>query len=162
MSSIVIDSPVGFIEIKGTEEFISSALFYDKPPTPTSDDTPQLLFKAAAQFQEYFSGTRKEFDLPLQQTGTDFQQKVWAELCKIPYGETISYLDLAKRLGDVKSIRAAGTANGKNNISIIVPCHRVIGTDGSLTGYAGGLFRKDWLLRHEGGWPNTKQISLFD
>ncbi|HET6990168.1 MAG TPA: methylated-DNA--[protein]-cysteine S-methyltransferase [Bacteroidia bacterium] len=162
MSSIVIDSPVGFIEIKGNEEFISSAMFYDKPPVPSADETPQLLFKAAAQFQEYFSGTRKEFDLRIQQTGTDFQQKVWAELCKIPYGETISYLDLAKRLGDVKSIRAAGTANGKNMISIIVPCHRVIGTDGSLTGYAGGLFRKDWLLRHEGGWPNTKQISLFD
>ena len=161
MSSIVIDSPVGFIEISGDENLITSAKFYDKPPTPSSDITPQLLFKAAAQFQEYFSGTRTAFDLPLQQPGTEFQQKVWAELCKIPFGETISYLELAKRLGDVKSIRAAGTANGKNNIAIIVPCHRVIGSDGSLTGYAGGLFRKDWLLRHEGGWPNTNQISMF-
>jgi methylated-DNA-[protein]-cysteine S-methyltransferase len=162
MSSLILDSQVGLIEIMGTEEFISSALFIEKAPLPSTEKIPLLLMDAKRQFLEYFSGSRKSFDLPLQQTGTEFQQRVWAELCKIPFGETISYLELAKRLGDVKSIRAAGTANGKNKISIIVPCHRVIGSDGSLTGYAGGMHRKDWLLRHEGGWPKSEQLSFFD
>ena len=161
MSTLIFDSPVGIIEIKGTDEFISEAEFRDKAPLPSAEKTPALLIDAKRQLLEYFSGSRKEFDLPVQQTGTEFQQKVWAELCKIPFGETISYLELAKRLGDVKSIRAAGTANGKNKIAIIVPCHRVIGSDGSLTGYAGGMHRKDWLLRHEGGWPKGEQLSLF-
>ena len=151
MSSLIFDSQVGLIEIQRTEEFISSAMFIEKAPLPSIEKVPHLLMDAKRQFLEYFSGSRKEFDLPLQQTGTEFQQRVWVELCKIPFGETISYLELAKRLGDVKSIRAAGTANGKNKISIVVPCHRVIGSDGSLTGYAGGMHRKDWLLRHEGG-----------
>lgn len=160
ISSLIIDSPVGLIEIQGTEEFVSSAMFIEKAPLPSAEKAPLLLMDAKRQLLEYFSGSRKEFDIPLQQQGTDFQQKVWAELCKIPFGTTISYLELAKRLGDVKSIRAAGTANGKNKIGIIVPCHRVIGSDGSLTGYAGGMHRKDWLLRHEGGWPTHEQYSL--
>jgi methylated-DNA-[protein]-cysteine S-methyltransferase len=136
-------------------------LFIDKAPLPSIEKTPLLLLDAKRQLLEYFSGSRKEFDLPLQQEGTEFQQKVWAELYKIPFSETISYLELAKRLGDVKCIRAAGTANGKNKIAVIVPCHRVIGSDGSLTGYAGGMHRKDWLLRHEGGWPKSEQLSMF-
>ncbi len=160
MPSLILDSPVGLIEIKGSEEFISSALFIDKAPLPSAEKIPLLLLDAKRQLLEYFSGSRKEFDLPLQQDGTEFQQKVWAELCKIPFGETISYHDLAKRLGDAKTIRAAGTANGKNKIGVIVPCHRVIGSDGSLTGYAGGIDRKDWLLRHEGGWPKHEQYKL--
>jgi methylated-DNA-[protein]-cysteine S-methyltransferase len=162
MSTLIFDSPVGVIEIKGTEEFISEVKFHDKAPLPSADKVPLLLLDAKRQLLEYFSGSRKIFDLPLQQDGTEFQQKVWSELCKIPFGETLSYLELAKRLGDVKSIRAAGTANGKNNIAVIVPCHRVIGSDGSLTGYAGGMHRKDWLLRHEGGWPKSEQLSMFD
>ncbi len=160
MTSLILDSPVGLIEIKGSEEFITSALFVEKAPLPSAEKTPLLLLDAKRQLLEYFSGSRKTFDLPLQQDGTEFQQKVWIELCKIPFGETISYLELAKRLGDVKTIRAAGTANGKNKIGVIVPCHRVIGSDGSLTGYAGGMHRKDWLLRHEGGWPKQEQYKL--
>jgi methylated-DNA-[protein]-cysteine S-methyltransferase len=162
MHSLIIDSPVGLIELRGTEEYLSAALFIDKAPLPSVEKTPLLLLDVKRQLLEYFSGSRKAFDIPMKQDGTEFQQKVWAELCKIPFGITISYLELAKRLGDVKSIRAAGTANGRNSIAIIVPCHRVIGSDGSLTGYAGGMHRKDWLLRHEGGWPKQEQFSLFE
>ncbi|MDQ3110206.1 MAG: methylated-DNA--[protein]-cysteine S-methyltransferase [Bacteroidota bacterium] len=162
MTSLILDSPVGLIEIKGTDEFISSALFIEKAPLPDLEKVPHLLMDAKRQLLEYFSGSRKDFDLPLKQDGTEFQQRVWTELCRIPFGETISYLELAKRLGDVKCIRAAGTANGRNNLAVIVPCHRVIGSDGSLTGYAGGMHRKDWLLRHEGGWPKSEQLSMFD
>lgn len=108
-----------------------------------------LLQKAMQQLEEYFRGNRKQFDLPLNPQGTPFQQKVWNELLKIDYGSTATYLQMAKRLGDVKAIRAAASANGKNPIGIIIPCHRVIGADGKLTGYAGGLHRKQWLLEHE-------------
>ena len=107
---------------------------------------------------KYFEGKRNQFDLNLNPAGTDFQKKVWNELLQIPYGKTCSYLDIAKRLGDPKSIRAAATANGKNPLWIVIPCHRVIGSDGSLTGYAGGLWRKKWLLDHENP---VKQTSLF-
>ena len=159
--SLVIKTPVGLIEISSTDDFISSILFFDEDPNSTTEKIPQLILDAERQFQEYFSGERKIFDLPIQQTGTDFQQTVWKELQNIPFGETISYLELSRRIGDVKSIRAAVTANGKNKLNIIVPCHRVIGSDGSLTGYGGGLHRKEFLLRHEGSWPVGKQISLF-
>jgi methylated-DNA-[protein]-cysteine S-methyltransferase len=101
------------------------------------------------QLDEYFAGQRIEFDLQVTQTGTSFQQTVWNELCNIPYGKTISYLELSKRIGNVKAIRAVGTANGTNHVSIIVPCHRVIGSNGSLVGYGGDLWRKKWLLEHE-------------
>ncbi len=99
-----------------------------------------------------------QFHFPIQQQGTDFQQKVWAELTRISAGKTISYLELSKRLGNTKTIRAAGTANGKNNIAIAVPCHRVIGSNGSLVGYAGGLWRKKWLLNHEAKYCNGQQL----
>jgi methylated-DNA-[protein]-cysteine S-methyltransferase len=101
------------------------------------------------QLKEYFAGNRLQFDLPIFQIGTDFQQKVWDEVYKIPYGDTCTYSLLAHKIGDIKSIRAVGTTNGKNKIAIIVPCHRVIGSDGSLTGYAWGLDKKEWLLKHE-------------
>jgi methylated-DNA-[protein]-cysteine S-methyltransferase len=159
--SHIIESPTGFLEIRGTDEFVSVIHFHDTAPAVPATEAPQLLLDAAAQLNEYFAGKRTAFDFPVQQTGTDFQQKVWAELTRIPFGETISYLELSKRLGDVKAIRAAGLANGKNNVAIVVPCHRVIGSDGSLTGYAGGLHRKEWLLRHEGGWPKNEQMRLF-
>jgi methylated-DNA-[protein]-cysteine S-methyltransferase len=114
-------------------------------------DDPVLL-EASRQLQAYFAGERREFDLPLAPYGSDFQRRVWNALLEIPYGETISYLELARRLGDPRAVRAVGSANGRNPISIIIPCHRVIGADGSLVGYGGGLERKRWLLRHEAAY----------
>lgn len=117
--------------------------------------------ECAAQLAEYFDGKRTEFTFAIEQPGTEFQQRVWKELLNIPFGKTISYHELAVRLGDPKCIRAAGTANGRNNIAIVVPCHRVIGSDGSLTGYAGGLDKKEGLLRLEHSLPGMNQTSLF-
>jgi methylated-DNA-[protein]-cysteine S-methyltransferase len=119
-----------------------------RPAREPAEDK-NLLNQCIAQLDEYFVGKRKTFDIPIQQEGTDFQQRVWKELQNIRFGKTISYLQLAQRLGDVKSIRAAASANGRNKLNIIVPCHRVIGSNGSLTGYGGGLPRKKWLLDHE-------------
>lgn len=119
---------------------------------------PIVLQSCIVQLEEYFAGKRTEFNLTLAPKGTEFQQKVWKELHKIPYGKTCSYLELSKKLGDVKAIRAVAAANGKNPLWIVTPCHRVIGSDGSLTGYAGGLWRKQWLLNHE---SPVKQQSLF-
>lgn len=141
-------SPVGVLEIIANETAIESLLFVDTVSTTATDQHP-LLNTCTTQLEEYFAGTRQVFELPIQQKGTDFQQRVWQELIHIPFGKTISYLQLAKQLGDEKVIRAAGTSNGKNAIAIIVPCHRVIGSNGSLVGYAGGLARKQWLLEHE-------------
>src|SRR5690606_10608058 len=123
-----------------------------------SDQIPDGLKDAAQQLREYFAGTRRDFQLRLNPKGTDFQKSVWNELLQIPYGTTISYLALSRRLGDVKAIRAVAAANGQNPFWIVVPCHRVIGSDGSLTGYAGGLWRKKWLLEHESPY---KQQTLF-
>ena len=123
-----------------------------------STKIPEELKEAVLQLQDYFDGKRTTFTFPLNPSGTDFQKKVWDELLHIPFGKTCSYLDLSKKLGDVKAIRAVASANGKNPLWIVVPCHRVIGTDGSLTGYAGGLWRKKWLLEHENP---TLQESLF-
>jgi methylated-DNA-[protein]-cysteine S-methyltransferase len=114
------------------------------------DATVEPLAATLEQLSEYFAGTRRVFDLPLRLQGTAFQQRVWRELREIPYGETWSYGQLAKRIGNPSASRAVGLANGRNPISILVPCHRVIGADGSLTGYGGGLERKRWLLAHEG------------
>ncbi len=116
---------------------------------------------AARQLKEYFAGKRREFDLPLRMEGTEFQQRVWRELTKIPFGETRSYGQLAKRIGNPNGSRAVGLANGRNPIAIIVPCHRVIGADGSLTGFGGGLDRKEWLLTHE-GQPVTSELAFGD
>ena len=121
-------------------------------------EIPDSLSKSVNQLREYFDGKRETFDFKTNQKGTPFQQKVWNELCNISFGKTISYLELAKRLGDPNVIRAAAAANGKNKLWIVVPCHRVIGSDGSLTGYAGGLGRKKWLLEHEN--PSLQQ-TLF-
>jgi len=116
---------------------------------------------AARQLKEYFAGKRREFNLPLRMEGTEFQQRVWRELTKIPFGETRSYGQLAKRLNNPNGSRAVGLANGRNPIAIIVPCHRVIGADGSLTGFGGGLDRKEWLLTHE-GQPVTRELAFGD
>lgn len=124
----------------------------------TSTEIPVVLQECVQQLSEYFNGTRKQFDLKLNPQGTDFQKKVWNELLNVPFGKTKTYLEQSKQLGDVKAIRAVASANGKNPIWIIIPCHRIIGSDGSLTGYAGGIWRKKWLLAHEN--PSTQQ-SLF-
>ena len=142
-------SPIGLMRISGTETFISEMVFEDSPRPQSPEngmEMPLLVVQAIEQLIQYFQGQRRVFDLPLNQQGTDFQQKVWHELINIPYGRTISYLELSRRLGDTKSIRAAASANGKNNICIIVPCHRVIGSNKDLIGYSGGLWRKKWLL----------------
>lgn len=120
----------------------------------------EVLEKCKLQLESYFSGSLLNFDLPLAPEGTEFQQKVWTELLKIPYGETITYMDMAVRLGDPKCIRAAGTANGKNPIAIVIPCHRVIGAGNKLTGYAGGIWRKKMLLELEMKYNPTKR-TLF-
>jgi len=151
-----IQTPIGTAELKGDENGLASITVLDnKKPNGTF---PDVLVDAAKQFQEYFNGDRTVFNLELNPSGTDFQKKVWNALLKIPFGKTISYLELSKQLGDVKAIRAVASANGKNPLWIVVPCHRVIGTNGDLTGYAGGLHRKKWLLEHE---SPAKQTTLF-
>ncbi|MES2847959.1 MAG: methylated-DNA--[protein]-cysteine S-methyltransferase [Bacteroidota bacterium] len=158
----IMASPVGALAITANEEAVNAVLFIKEDSViPTvGESSNQLIKKCVSQLNEYFAGTRKVFDLPLQQNGSVFQQNVWQQLLKIDYGKTISYLQLSKRVGDAKAIRAVGTTNGKNKIAIIVPCHRVIGSDGSLTGYAGELWRKKWLLEHEGKFANGVQ-TLF-
>lgn len=159
-------SPLGNILIECTDDFITALLFENKSNEQQSTDMANeelphqhaLLSKCLLQLQEYFEGSRKKFDLPIQQNGTPFQQKIWAALIQIPYGKTISYLELSKRTGDAKAIRAVGTTNGKNQLSIVVPCHRVIGSNGTLTGYAGGLWRKQWLLEHEAKFEHGVQM----
>ena len=156
MGTVNIKTPLGMTTIKGDENGIAIISIADEGEI--SKVIPPVLQEAVTQLQDYFDGKRTHFDLKLNPAGTDFQQKVWKGLCEIPFGKTMSYLELAKQLGDVKAIRAVASANGKNPLWIVVPCHRVIGTDGSLTGYAGGLWRKKWLLEHEN--PSTQQ-SLF-
>jgi len=148
-------SPLGIIAINITDQCVAELLYTEGLEhdgalgvAPEGPDE-KILAECVAQLDQYFSGTRKIFDLPFRQSGTPFQQKVWHELSAIPYGKTISYRQLALRLGDAKSIRAAASANGRNKLNILIPCHRVIGSDGSLTGYGGGLHRKRWLLDHE-------------
>ncbi len=157
MKTAFIQTPIGILELNGNGEGISSLLFKDES-IEVSEKIPIELKKAAQQLQEYFEGKRTVFSLKLIPKGTDFQKKVWYQLQEIPYGKTTSYQQMANQLGDPKVIRAAATANGKNPISIIIPCHRVIGSNGSLTGYAGGLQRKKWLLEHE---SPSKQQTLF-
>jgi methylated-DNA-[protein]-cysteine S-methyltransferase len=152
-------SPIGILKLQCSDEHIKAVLFAEEA-TDLHNDKHQLLQQCAKQLDEYFEGVRKEFDLPLNQNGTAFQLKVWDLLYQIPYGKTISYNQLSKQYGDLKAIRAVASANGKNNLSIIVPCHRVIGSNQSLTGYAGGLWRKKWLLEHEARFHSGVQ-QLF-
>ncbi len=145
-------SPVGLLKIAATENFITEILFIDnieKPHIDHKKKIPPIIINCIEQLIQYFNGERRIFDFVMNQDGTEFQKKVWHELFNIPFGKTISYLELARRLGDTKVIRAAASANGKNNIVIVVPCHRVIGSKNDLVGYGGGLWRKRWLLEHE-------------
>lgn len=148
---------IGTAKIRGNNEGIQYIIFIDED-IETSINIPDFLEPCLRQLKEYFKGIRKDFSVKLNPAGTDFQNSVWNELKKIPYGKTCSYMEQTKNLGNIKAIRAVASANGKNPISIIIPCHRVIGSDGSLTGYAGGIWRKKWLLEHENP---SRQISLF-
>jgi methylated-DNA-[protein]-cysteine S-methyltransferase len=141
------NSPVGTLKIQCTSSHVVLIHFVNEPGL--ENDSTELLDKCIIQLDEYFEGKRRDFDLPLSQQGSSFQTNVWEHLLKIPFGKTISYLQLSKQIGDVKAIRAIAAANGKNNLAIVVPCHRVIGSDAKLVGYAGGLWRKKWLLEHE-------------
>ena len=141
------NSRLGYLKIQCTHSKVV-LIHFTNELGPEDDDT-ELLQECIAQLDEYFSGKRKDFALPLGQSGSAFQITVWEHLLKIPFGKTISYLRLSKQIGDVKAIRAIAAANGKNNLAIVVPCHRVIGSDATLVGYAGGLWRKKWLLEHE-------------
>lgn len=158
MHTVFMQSPIGVIEIVGNSEGVSSILFKDDVSLAISETIPKELNDVVTQLQEYFEGKRSTFNMKISPKGTDFQKRVWNELLNIPFGKTLNYQQIANKLGDPKVIRAAASANGKNPISIIIPCHRVIGSDGSLTGYAGGLHRKKWLLEHENPW---QQQSLF-
>jgi methylated-DNA-[protein]-cysteine S-methyltransferase len=158
---VIYNCPLGFQEISAEDDAIVSILYRDEKPEIT-DVSNGIIDSCINQLNEYFAGSRKTFDLNLKLIGTDFQKTVWHELLKITYGETITYLELANRLFNRNAIRAVGSANGKNPVNIIVPCHRVIGVNGKLVGYGGGLWRKEWLLEHEAKYSNNeKQLSFF-
>ncbi|HSI71054.1 MAG TPA: methylated-DNA--[protein]-cysteine S-methyltransferase [Gillisia sp.] len=150
-----LNTPLGVAEIQGNSSGISKITISDREES-SPQEIPAELKLAVHQLEAYFRGDLKEFQLKINPEGTDFQKRVWQALMKIPFGTTFSYLQLARQLGDVKAIRAVAAANGKNPLWIVVPCHRVIGTNGTLTGYAGGLWRKQWLLNHEN--PPVQQV----
>jgi len=153
-----MESPVGRIVLITDDKHLKSVNFSDEP-VDEPDVLPDILQKARQQLNEYFDGTRLQFDLDLDPEGTAFQQKVWQKLLQVPFGTTKSYREIAMELGSVLSTRAVGPANGKNPIAIIIPCHRIIGSDGKLVGYAGGLERKKWLLLHEAN--HSRKELLF-
>jgi len=148
----IMNTPVGWLELLASADALLRIQFLDRKPETAKEveSGDSILDKTARQLTEYFEGERKAFSVPLEPEGSDFQQKVWEQLQQIPYGTTISYGTLAQRLGNANKVRAAGRANGQNPIPIIVPCHRVIGADDSLVGYAGGIERKRYLLKLEG------------
>lgn len=145
--------PVGILQITASDEHITAITFCGAEPALEEQEPasllPPVMQQCIEELHEYFQGERQQFSIPFSQNGTPFQQRVWNELLAIPYGATISYLELSKRLGDPKAIRAAASTNGKNKLAIVVPCHRVIGANRELVGYAGGLPQKRWLLQHE-------------
>ncbi len=152
-----MESPAGLLLLTASRFGLEKISFTDDRSSEERPDS--LIDLARLQLQEYFNGTRQHFSLPLNPHGSYFQLNVWEELRRIPFGKTISYEEMARRLGDVKVIRAAATANGRNPLPIVIPCHRVIGKDGSLTGYSGGLQRKKWLLDFE---LSHTQLHMFD
>jgi methylated-DNA-[protein]-cysteine S-methyltransferase len=156
METAYIKTPLGIATIIGDENGVSVISVADEGEV--SAIIPAILNDAISQLNDYFEGKRNDFTFKLNPRGTEFQKKVWKALLQIPYGKTRTYLEQSKILGDVKAIRAVASANGKNPLWIVVPCHRVIGSNGSLTGYAGGLWRKKWLLEHEN--PSLQQ-SMF-
>ena len=169
-----LQGPLGMMRIKASEKGIIEVSFLEGEEEASdsrhrkSSLVAEKRFRSAAEWvekcgkelEEYFSGHRKSFLVNLDPQGTSFQLEVWEKLMKIQFGKSTHYGEIALKLGDIKKTRAIGMANAKNPIAIIVPCHRVIGNDGSLTGYAGGLWRKEWLLRHEGSFPGQEQLTL--
>lgn len=157
LRSITVGSPVGSLTVVASDAGIRAILWPDDRPervrlatvVSTTDDVPSILVDAATQLGEYFEGERTDFDLPLDPAGTPFQEQAWTALRSIPFGSTVSYAEQAEQMGDRRKARAVGAANGRNPISIVVPCHRVVGSNGSLTGFAGGIDAKHWLLAHE-------------
>ena len=158
-SKIYYKTPIGTAEIIGSPAGVQKISILETEGE-TSVDIPDFLQECVQQLEEYFFQERKEFSFKMDLKGTDFQKRVWNALLEIPFGETISYAEQSERLGDLKAIRAVASANGKNPIWLAIPCHRVIGKNGELTGYAGGIWRKKWLLEKEGGI--LKQFSLFE
>lgn len=167
MTTTVFDSPLGLVRITGDADGVSEISCTDTPTySEVLDMSPDSLLdkpvrQAVEQLMAYFDGTCQRFSFSLNPIGTAFQQKVWQALLDVPFGTTVSYLSLSRQIGDEKAIRAVAAANGRNPLWIVVPCHRIIGSDGSLTGYAGGLWRKQWLLEHEGAFARSTQLSLF-
>ncbi|EGA91359.1 methylated-DNA--[protein]-cysteine s-methyltransferase (6-o-methylguanine-DNA methyltransferase) [Planococcus donghaensis MPA1U2] len=157
---IEFQSPIGIVEITGTDKAIRSILFSEKSDVtmPLSPDSPQVLKDCQQQLEEYFQGQRMDFTFACESAGTEFQQRVWTALTDVPYAETVSYGAIAKAVGSEKAVRAVGNANSKNKLSIVVPCHRIIGANGKLTGYAGTLPRKEWLLRHEKACSENQSV----
>jgi methylated-DNA-[protein]-cysteine S-methyltransferase len=154
IASAFYRSPLGLLKISATDTYIREISFIDNLEGSDNEEglkgpIPFILIQCIEQLIQYFQGHRRSFELPVHQEGTEFQQRVWNELSGIPFGKTISYLEQSRRLGDTNAIRAVAAANGRNNISIVVPCHRVIGSKRDLVGYGGGLWRKKWLLDHE-------------
>jgi len=149
LQSTFYHSPVGWLQIDATDHYIAAIRFLDEPPQNLNSEISPLLIQCTEELIQYFQKQRRVFEVPFHQSGTEFQEKTWHALSGIPFGKTMSYLDLARQTGDEKATRAVGTANNKNNIAIVVPCHRVIGANGKLVGYGGGLWRKKWLLEHE-------------
>lgn len=154
----ILQSPLGPISIFAAEDFVQKITFKETDISAINENRITLM--AVAQLSAYFEGSLKTFTLPLKQAGTDFQQEVWSALLTIDYGITRSYLQMAKQMNNVLAIRAMAAANGKNNLAIVVPCHRVIGSDGTLVGYAGSLWRKKWLLDHEREVSQQGQMTL--
>jgi methylated-DNA-[protein]-cysteine S-methyltransferase len=166
-----VDSPVGFLILKSEGEALTgiymSGTYMDVPSQLPPDlhrwaldPTAEPLRETARQLEEYFKGERRDFDLPLRLDGTEFQRRAWHNLLEIPYGKTRSYGEQAERIGNPKASRAVGLANGRNPIPIVVPCHRVIGANGSLTGFGGGIARKRWLLAHERRYMSDSSVVL--
>ena len=145
-----VETPIGILEIIGTEQVVQSILFVEREGTQSPEsDIPNVLRQCREELDAYFRGKRMTFTFPTEQIGTTFQHDVWDALQTIPYAETASYRELAERVKRPTAVRAVGATNGRNKLSIVVPCHRVIGSNGKLTGYAGGIWRKEWLLQHE-------------
>lgn len=153
-------SPIGIIKVEAIENHISSVVFLEEEVELILPETG-LLKTAVDQLHQYFAGKRSTFDFPVKQSGTEFQQQVWQEISKVDFGKTQSYAQLSAQFGNPLAIRAIASANGKNKLWIVVPCHRIIGTNGELTGYAGGLWRKKWLLQHEAVVCGKAQTTLF-
>ncbi|WP_281613315.1 methylated-DNA--[protein]-cysteine S-methyltransferase [Flammeovirga sp. SubArs3] len=158
-----IETPLGLMLVEATPRGVSRIRFLDEDESIQQDRPNPHTMDAIEWLDNYFNGNSKlgfEFAIDLQ--GTPFQKQVWNELCKVQYGRVVSYLDISERIGNPKAIRAVGAANGQNPIALAIPCHRVIGSDGSLTGYAGGIGRKKWLLQHEGHTKyGQEQLSMF-